>query len=528
MEFLNLGRGDLEEQVNRAGLRVLLVIVIFGFAAAIRLRNVGDIIAHGDEQFYLLVGDRMLRDGAVPYIDIWDRKPVGLFLLFAAIRLLGGMGIVEYQLVASLFAAATAAFIGLWIAGMAAPAGQPGSADDSAILYRPSAAGLIAALLYLAVLQSHLGFGGQAEVFLNLFVVASGFIVYRLLVRDGAAGLLPAGVVAMLVMGVALQIKPTAVFPGIWLGSTLLWLAWRARWTWPRRGGAALAWIGAALLPTLAALGWYAAHGHLDAYVFANFLSIAAKGSDGSVGAEALRAAKTLLRLGVPFGVAIVLLGVSVAKASPVTMSRPLAFVFGWFLSGVAAFLALGAAYPHYALVAAPMGCLLVGMAIRLRGSLGFAMIAVALAMSGWLLNKDIARIRDNRIVAPRLAALAADIRPQLKNGCLYVYHGPVILYTLTGSCVPTRFVFPNHLSTAAEASGLGIDATAEVARILRGRPPVIIDAPFGFHVSNTATEALVRRTLAADYVRTGVVNGNRTGPMAIAYRRRQPGEPPG
>jgi hypothetical protein len=63
-----------------------------------------------DEQFYLLVGDRMLH-GALPFVDIWDRKPMGLFLLFAAIRLLGGEGIVQYQLVALLSVVATSVVI---------------------------------------------------------------------------------------------------------------------------------------------------------------------------------------------------------------------------------------------------------------------------------------------------------------------------------------------------------------------------------------------------------------------------------
>src|SRR5438105_7787477 len=33
-----------------------------------------------DEQYYLLVGSRMFH-GVIPYVDIWDRKPIGLFLI---------------------------------------------------------------------------------------------------------------------------------------------------------------------------------------------------------------------------------------------------------------------------------------------------------------------------------------------------------------------------------------------------------------------------------------------------------------
>ena len=90
----------------RIGIFLLLLVIAF----AIRARDFGNPIIHVDEQYYLLVGDRMLH-GAVPYIDIWDRKPVGLFLIFAAIRLLPGDGILAYQLVATLVAAATASLV---------------------------------------------------------------------------------------------------------------------------------------------------------------------------------------------------------------------------------------------------------------------------------------------------------------------------------------------------------------------------------------------------------------------------------
>ena len=76
------------------------VVVIMLAAVVLRGWDFGNPVIHVDEQYYLLVGDRLLH-GAVPYIDIWDRKPVGLFLLFAAIRLLPGDGIVAYQLVAT-------------------------------------------------------------------------------------------------------------------------------------------------------------------------------------------------------------------------------------------------------------------------------------------------------------------------------------------------------------------------------------------------------------------------------------------
>ena len=92
---------------QRDGISALLLL---GVALLFRAPSFGNPVVvgdEGDEQFYLLVGDRMLH-GLLPYVDVWDRKPVGLFLLYAATRLLGGEGIWHYQLVATAFAAGTA------------------------------------------------------------------------------------------------------------------------------------------------------------------------------------------------------------------------------------------------------------------------------------------------------------------------------------------------------------------------------------------------------------------------------------
>jgi hypothetical protein len=99
---------------------------------------------HIDEQFYLLVGDRMLH-GALPYVDIWDRKPIGLFLLYAAMRLLGGDAMLVYQLVALLFVVATSITINRIARYIAPPSGA-----------------LIAGAAYLPFLSVFGCFGGQS------------------------------------------------------------------------------------------------------------------------------------------------------------------------------------------------------------------------------------------------------------------------------------------------------------------------------------------------------------------------------
>ena len=58
----------------------LVAALLLCLAVAARWQTFGNPVLGYDEQFYLLVGDRMLH-GALPYVDIFDRKPIGLFLM---------------------------------------------------------------------------------------------------------------------------------------------------------------------------------------------------------------------------------------------------------------------------------------------------------------------------------------------------------------------------------------------------------------------------------------------------------------
>src|SRR3546814_14111273 len=76
--------------------RIATAVILVAAAFALRGRYFGIPHLHVDEQFYLLVGDRLLHHGANPYVDIGDRKPVCLLLRFGRLRLLGSDGIVQY------------------------------------------------------------------------------------------------------------------------------------------------------------------------------------------------------------------------------------------------------------------------------------------------------------------------------------------------------------------------------------------------------------------------------------------------
>ncbi len=457
-----------------AGGRSAPALLLFLIALALRAADFGNPVIHVDEQYYLLVGDRLLH-GAVPYLTIWDRKPIGLFLLFSGIRLLPGDGIIAYQLVATCFAWATAATI-------AVAAGTLGANRRGRIA---------AGALYLLMLSLLGGRGGQSPVFYNLAMAIGGALTLRLPIlaaRRERWRIMLSACFACSLAGAAIQMKYTPAIEGAFFGLTHLWFLRRAGGSWLHVVTASLLLAGIGLLPTLAAAAWYATLGPaaLAAFWFANFTSIG-------------------LRQGYPAAeLAMRLLGIA-AQLAPLTVCAVLTWrsrrvlpsaalvALGWMAAALAGFLAIGTFFDHYALpllvpltiVAAPT----LGRSARLlTASAGLALLLFAVERAG--LPDD----------APGARQVARVVRANSGNECPYVFIGDTITYLLARTCLPTDYAFPNLLAYRTEQGATGIDEAAEVARILAGRPPVIVTSTRRLSIWNLESVRLVKSALARDY----------------------------
>jgi hypothetical protein len=80
------------------------------------------------------------------------------------------------------------------------------------------------------------------------------------------------------------------------------------------------------------------------------------------------------------------------------------------------------------------------------------------------------------------------------------VFDGPAALYRTTGTCLPTRYLYPDHLNNALEARSLEVDQTAEIARILANRPGVIVTADRPMTVQRKANLALIHHAIRTGY----------------------------
>lgn len=452
----------------------LAIAIIVIAAIATRAVTFGNPLVDMDDQFYWLVGQSWW-DGRWPIVDIWDRKPVGLFLIYGAIAGID-RSILAVQLTATVFAAGTAILVRAASLHIASPR-----------------AALLAAVTYLAYLPVFGGQSGQSPVFYNLFVAAAGLLLLKAgqcrelrSIRLHAFG-------AMLLSGLALVTKQVSVAEGVFFGLAFLYLLRRCGEQNWRILTSATAMVGIALLPTALGISLFSLHGDgaVSTYFQASYLSIFAKTSGAGY---SLVAGLTYLLL---FGGAL-FIAVAFGLASRPTAAKKLSYslVAGWIAAATVGYLLVPNFFPHYAL---PLLVPLSVMASRAFDRPIGGPLFIALAAS-CLLTGRLTDYAGNRRAAADFNGLVTDINRARKEGCLYVANGPVGLYTAAPDCRATRYIFPYHLTLATEATSVGPDQSAEIEGIFAARPAVVVTQDDKRLKQTNSVRATLDRHLAADY----------------------------
>lgn len=480
--------------VKRESLCAALVLALLVLAT--RLWTFGNPAIHVDDQFYLLVGTRMLH-GALPYVDIWDRKPIGLFLIYALAAWAFPDPVIGYQ---------TLAGMAVWLTALVL------FVMARRLVSFPSA--LAGSAVYPAWLALFGGIGGQSPVFYTLPMVVAAHSIMGLIMgriaREDEAGLTRDGGVAMALVGIAMQIKYTAVFEGLFLGLSLLWMDWRRGPVLPRLAGNAVLWMLCALMPTALAWAFFACHGNGQTFVQANFLSVLADRGQW---------APALVRLGIEL-VALLPFWVCGWLAwrhwQRVAVAR---WLWLWAGASLCGFLVFGTWFDHYVLpLLAPLGVIaaLAFERVRRRRTAMALVIGLGLAMGMPRAFSDMLAFGNAR----DMAGLAEIVEHHRRGGCLFVADNQPALYRMTGSCLPTRFVFPEHLLLRRFAEALGVDQAAELTRMLDRRPTVIV-VPDGIeNRGDYATLSLLEARLGRDYRLVGKAPLGDGGDRIFALRR--------
>ena len=426
-------------------------------ALVLRASTFGNPNLFADDAFYVLIGQR-IHDGVLPYVDVWDRKPPGLFAVYWAIAGISRR-VIAYQLAATLSAALTALVICMLVSGWSNGRG-----------------GALAGLAYLLMLGPLDGYSGQAPVFYNLPMVLAAWLVWTGTTRCDERRLW----LAMALCGVALSIKQTTLFESVFLGSWSLW-GLRSRLRLLALAGRAAGFGVLGLAPMLGFAAAYWSLGQFGAFWQAMVTSNLIK-APLLPGELRHGAASMAVRLAIPL--ALALWGLLRGEGGAIAGLR--SFLVGWLIAGLAGMVAVPHFFPHYALpllvpLSAAAGLIL---ARASGGALGFALVVI----NAFTWYDPFDRGSNLQAIAASRALASAVVQHDHGRG-LFVYDGPLLLYAMTGRPLPGPLVFPHHLNQAIERNVSQFDTDAEVDRVLARHPGAVVSvtSPRNFPV-NTHT----------------------------------------
>jgi 4-amino-4-deoxy-L-arabinose transferase-like glycosyltransferase len=486
-----------------------LVTILFLIVLLLRLPSFFRSVLDWDESLYILMAGQWLA-GHLPYTTIWDNKPVGIYAIFAVFELACRDPVAAMRTATVVFVTATAAGLYRLV---------PLLLPEQPFRTQSRLSSLAAASFILGSLSND-GLSANTEMFMECFSVFA--ILAALAPHAFATAPVKRGLSVGLLFSMACMTKYVAVFEAPAIAFALVCYG---SGTGRRLAGAV---IGAAVIPALT-MAIYAATGHLtlwwDCSIISNFQRIAAAVPPGQLHAVIF----IILPRWLPAcAAAILVLATCPAALIQGRRSRPVlrqhrtqVLLSLWLIGGLLGVASAKSFYDHYFLQILPVLCLALAWAVawclpRLHtwrllplGAL-FAALLTPPAWAGYdaLDNAILPLISPTGRFQPDIPArIAADLRPPLAAAAsptpLYVFDDQFILYALTASRPPTRYVLPSVLTGCFLARVAGVDGAAEVARILSQSPDFIIrrtPAPTSPN-TNEAVYAELDATLTQRYV---------------------------
>jgi 4-amino-4-deoxy-L-arabinose transferase-like glycosyltransferase len=440
----------------------LVALLFFVATLATRIPVLSRSVLDWDESLYFLMAQQW-RLGHLPYTTIWDNKPIGIYAIFAGFQAVFGDGIFAIRFATVVFVSVLAFTVFKITRELTA---------------NRQAAWLAGAALVLCSLSND-GLSANTELFMATFTALA---VLAALTTDR-------GLLVGLLLGAAFMVKYVAVFE-----APVVFFLFLFR---QRRVSAGLTPILGAALPLGATILLYAAAGRLgiwwDDSIASNFRRV-----DVPFTAQALDYTfrTQLLRWG-----PMLLAGLAMFPAALIRRRWPEIFLAAWLLGGALGVVVAKSFYDHYFLQILPVLCVIFGWWVaRLprHAAVRTAFVLAILGLPAWAAQSALRDAAGPDV----LTQVAAALRTQHPSS-IYVFDTEPILYALTGQTPPTRYVLPSELIGNSLPQVAGVNAAAEVARILATKPQFILrrsDEPTDPSTINPAIYAQTDAVLAAQY----------------------------
>lgn len=477
-----------EQETGHAMRAVWCALALLVWCVVLRAPTLLRSVIDWDESLYLTIADEWSR-GGLPYVAVWDHKPVGIYVIFRIALALFGHSVAAIRIATTL---------AVWIGAVLIYA-------IGRSVFRSRAAGGAAAIAYPAFSLALMGIAANTELYFITLNLTGAWLLIR--AWHSASRTRWEIAAAGVMFGAACEVKYLAAVEAAYFAGVFLALEWRARrQTWPGVMLAALTIAAATLVAPLAAAGYFWSHSAWDEFWYANFTANFMHAQEGPSGGG--RPDNALLRLA--FWSAPILACLMcvwwrrATRRDPAsTRGTPVEWaLLGWIAAGVAEASVTGQYYAHYFLVAWPPLCLLLGSLVRSFGlDANVRRAAVVAVLIACVPALEIGRTVYRPWIdewrqhgADRTARVAAYVRGRLGPGDrLYVVNDEPIVYFLAGGALPTKYVFPYFLIHPHFSAIAKVDPQAEIARIFADPPRCVVISPPADPVSASVARRLER-----------------------------------
>lgn len=444
------------------GLHPLLSLALLIFLSIVlRLFSFFPTVLDHDESTYIIIADALLRDN-VYLRDVFDTKPIGIFLLFGAWMSVFGKSILTIRLMTAITVGITA-----WLIGQIYQKMIPieTARKHNAV---PFACGLI--YIFFTSVFLHFGLSPNTELFTTFFAVLALFVVVSF---KGYGWLFLAG----LALGLGCMIKYISAFDALAIGILMVWQAVLNKklwWWWFSRG--VLMVIGF-VIPLMLTWLYYRQLGMEETFLFFTF-ELSGRYFIDVVWWKNMVVILDFLGRFLP----ITIWFIYCSWHRQVTGNLLPSFVWIWSALAMACILMPGKLFYHYFIqLMAPMS-LLAGSFFDSRRTIppalgwirkpkiGYSVLGLLCVVVLFIQKKDFIDKPDP--AAEMTLWLKANLNPGDK---IYTGNSYQIVYFLTETQSPTLYVHSSLVWDEKNSQALGLNQIEEFKKILDQQPRYIL-----------------------------------------------------
>jgi len=468
-----------------------------------------------DEGLYWTIAQQMSK-GARLYVDVWDNKPIGIFLIYSGLIKLFGDTATAISLGSALAVYATSLLLQQII--------NRGPRELSA--------GIAAAFVFPTYMLD-IGAGGANTENFFIVLAAGAVLVVVAYVANPNTRRSPVrvGFLFGLIEGASCQIKFLTVIDTAALGLSLAYFCWIERRYMSDLARLAVAFALGYTVCTLLAFLHAFAIGTFDEMIFSNFISPRLYINSPTTTFTSLQSFDLAARRASyywPLIAACVAYATYLLRRSQLPPRAPALFVLCiWCGAAFLESVITGKFSYHYFIVLAPALSTLGSVsAIRmssrwLPGAWQSAVLATVLLTAHPLYlhsTKTLTRARliqpsPDWLIAERTAAVAQP------GSSVYIVDQSPEIYALAHVTPATRFPFPYHI--VDQPWLYGVDPQKEIARIFASHPAIVEVSPNFLADRNSAVAPVIAAILARDYRQIEVIREGLPSPVLVYARNR-------